>query len=205
MSVPTLKQAPIQEHTRILGLGAYRPDVIVTNEDVCQWIDSSDEWIRQRTGIVTRHRAAADVSVIDMAEGAALEAMEKAGIQASDLGAVIVSTVTHPYATPSAAAALADRLGATPAPAFDISAACAGYCYGIAQGDALVRSGAAKYVLVVGAEKLSDVIDNRERTISFLLGDGAGAVVIGPSETPGIAPSVWGSDGSQAKVADIEH
>ena len=92
MSVPTLKQAPIQEHTRILGLGAYRPDVIVTNEDVCQWIDSSDEWIRQRTGIVTRHRAAADVSVIDMAEGAALEAMEKAGIQASDLGAVIVST-----------------------------------------------------------------------------------------------------------------
>ena len=197
MSVPTLKQAPIQEHTRILGLGAYRPDVIVTNEDVCQWIDSSDEWIRQRTGIVTRHRAAADVSVIDMAEGAALEAMEKAGIQASDLGAVIVSTVTHPYATPSAAAALADRLGATPAPALDISAACAGYCYGIAQGDALVRSGAAKYVLVVGAEKLSDVIDNRERTISFLLGDGAGAVVIGPSETPGIAPSVWGSDGSK--------
>ena len=78
MSVPTLKQAPLQEHTRILGLGAYRPDVIVTNEDVCQWIDSSDEWIRQRTGIVTRHRAAADVSVIDMAEGAAREAMEKA-------------------------------------------------------------------------------------------------------------------------------
>ncbi len=162
------------------GRGAYRPSVIVTNEDVCQWIDSSDEWIRQRTGIITRHRAPADVSVIDMAEGAAREALQKAGIDASELGAVIVSTVTHPYATPSAAASLADRLGATPAPAFDISAACAGYCYGIAQADALVRSGAAKYVLVVGAEKLSDVIDNTERTISFLLGDGAGAVVIGP-------------------------
>jgi 3-oxoacyl-[acyl-carrier-protein] synthase-3 len=197
MSVPTLKQAPVQENTRILGIGAYRPDIIVTNDDVCQWIDSSDEWIRQRTGIVTRHRAPADVSVIDMAEGAAQEALKQAGIEASQLGAVIVSTVTHPYATPSAAASLADRLGATPAPAFDISAACAGYCYGIAQGDALVRSGAAKYVLVVGAEKLSDVIDNHERTISFLLGDGAGAVVIGPSDTPGIGPSVWGSDGSK--------
>ncbi|MEO5320716.1 ketoacyl-ACP synthase III [Arthrobacter sp. CC3] len=205
MSVPALKQAPLREHTRILGLGAYRPDVIVTNEDVCQWIDSSDEWIRQRTGIVTRHRAPADVSVIDMAEGAAREALAKAGIEASQLGAVIVSTVTHPYATPSAAASLADRIGATPAPAFDISAACAGYCYGIAQGDALVRSGAADYVLVVGAEKLSDVIDNTERTISFLLGDGAGAVVIGPSDIPGIGPSVWGSDGSKWDAIGMTH
>jgi 3-oxoacyl-[acyl-carrier-protein] synthase-3 len=205
LSVPALKQAPLQENTRILGLGAYRPDVIVTNDDVCQWIDSSDEWIRQRTGIVTRHRAPADVSVIDMAEGAAREALEKAGIEASELGAVIVSTVTHPYATPSAAASLADRIGATPAPAFDISAACAGYCYGIAQGDSLVRSGAARYVLVVGAEKLSDVIDNTERTISFLLGDGAGAVVIGPSDTPGIGPSIWGSDGSKWDAIGMTH
>jgi len=200
-----LKQTPLQEHTRVMGVGAYRPSVIVTNEDVCQWIDSSDEWIRQRTGIITRHRAPADVSVIDMAEGAAREALQKAGIDASELGAVIVSTVTHPYATPSAAASLADRLGATPAPAFDISAACAGYCYGIAQADALVRSGAAKYVLVVGAEKLSDVIDNTERTISFLLGDGAGAVVIGPSDTPGIGPSVWGSDGSKWDAIGMTH
>jgi 3-oxoacyl-[acyl-carrier-protein] synthase-3 len=205
MSVPTLKQSPANEYTRILGIGAYRPDVIVTNDDVCQWIDSSDEWIRQRTGIITRHRAPADVSVIDMAEGAAREALQSAGIEASQLGAVIVSTVTHPYATPSAAASLADRLGATPAPAFDISAACAGYCYGIAQGDALVRSGTAQYVLVVGAEKLSDVIDNTERTISFLLGDGAGAVVIGPSETPGIGPSVWGSDGSKWDAIGMTH
>ncbi len=205
MSVPTLKQAPIQANTRIMGVGAYRPDIIVTNDDVCQWIDSSDEWIRQRTGIVTRHRASAGISVIDMAEGASREALQKAGIDASQLGAVIVSTVTHPYATPSAAASLADRLGATPAPAFDISAACAGYCYGIAQGDALVRSGAAEYVLVVGAEKLSDVIDNTERTISFLLGDGAGAVVIGPSDTPGISQSVWGSDGSKWDAIGMTH
>ena len=102
MSTATLNQHTARSGARIMGVGAYRPDVVVTNEDVCQWIDSSDEWIRQRTGIITRHRAPADVSVIDMAEGAAREALAKAGIEASQLGAVIVSTVTHPYATPSA-------------------------------------------------------------------------------------------------------
>lgn len=197
MSTPALQQAPLRDYTRILGVGAYRPEVIVTNDDVVQWIDSSDEWIRQRTGIVTRHRAPRDVSVIDMAEAAAREALANAGIDAKQLGGVLVSTVTHPYATPSASAQLADRLGATPAPAYDISAACAGYCYGIAQADALVHAGTAEYVLVVGVEKLSDFIDNSDRTISFLLGDGAGAVVVGPSTTAGIGPSVWGSDGSK--------
>ncbi|KNC18603.1 3-oxoacyl-ACP synthase [Arthrobacter sp. RIT-PI-e] len=197
MSIPAMKQAPLREHTKILGIGAYRPEIVVTNEDVCQWIDSSDEWIRQRTGIVTRHRAPREVSVIDMAEAASREALAAAGIEAHQLGAVLVSTVTHPYATPSAAAQLTDRIGATPAPAYDISAACAGYCYGIAQADALVHAGSAEYVLVVGVEKLSDFIDNSDRTISFLLGDGAGAVVIGPGETAGIGPTVWGSDGSK--------
>ncbi|MFJ3956887.1 beta-ketoacyl-ACP synthase III [Arthrobacter sp. NPDC090010] len=202
---PVLRQNATRSGSRIHAVGAYRPDVVVTNDDVCQWIDSSDEWIRQRTGIVTRRRAAADVSVIDMAEGAARDALERAGLEASRLGAVIVSTVTHPYATPSAAAALTERLGAAPAPAYDISAACAGYCYGVAQADALVRSGTAEYVLVVGAEKLSDFIDNHERTISFLLGDGAGAVIVGPSEEPGISPSVWGSDGSKWEAIGMTH
>ncbi|WP_138443448.1 beta-ketoacyl-ACP synthase III [Sinomonas susongensis] len=205
MSTPTLRQAPVQSHSRVLSFGVYRPSVYVTNEEICQWIDSSDEWIRQRTGIVTRHRAPAEVDLIDMAEAASREAIEKAGIKASQLGAVIISTVSHPYATPSAAALLCDRLGATPAPAYDISAACAGYCYGIAQADALVRSGVAEYVLVVGAEKLSDYIDNSERSISFLLGDGAGAVVVGPSDVPGIGPSVWGSDGSKWSTIGMTH
>ena len=200
-----MKQAPVNEFSRIHGLGAFRPDVIVSNEDVCQWIESSDEWIRQRTGIVTRHRADKGTSVVDMAELAGRDALSHAGIDGSELDAVIVSTVTHPFATPSAAAQVADRLGATPAPAYDVSAACAGYCYGIAQADALVRSGAAKYVLVVGVEKLSDFIDNTERTISFLLGDGAGAVVVGPSDTPGIGPSVWGSDGSKSGAIGMTH
>ncbi|RAX49947.1 3-oxoacyl-ACP synthase [Arthrobacter sp. AQ5-05] len=200
-----MNQTTAREFSRIHGVGSFRPDVIVTNDDVCQWIDSSDEWIQQRTGIVTRARAGEDTSLLDMAEGASREALASAGIEASQLGAVIVSTVTFPYATPSAASALADRIGATPAPAFDISAACAGYCYGVAQADALVRSGMAEYVLVVGAEKLSDVIDNHERTISFLLGDGAGAVVIGPSDIPGISPSVWGSDGSKWSAIGMTH
>ncbi|NYE94591.1 3-oxoacyl-[acyl-carrier-protein] synthase-3 [Psychromicrobium silvestre] len=205
MTTPTLKQSQLRENTRILGLGSYRSELIVTNDDVCQWIDSSDEWIRQRTGIVTRRRAPKEIGVIEMAEAAAREALAKAGIEASQLGAVIVSTVTHQYATPSAAALLTERLGATPAPAFDISAACAGYCYGIGQADALVRSGTADYVLVVGVEKLSDVIDNHERTISFLLGDGAGAAVIGPSDQPGIGPTIWGSDGSKWDAIGMTH
>lgn len=201
----TLNQSPTRAGSRIVGIGAARGDVVVTNEDVCQWIDSSDEWIRQRTGIVTRRRASENLSLLDLAEGAAREALARAGIDGSQLGAVIVSTVTFPYATPSAAAALADRLGATPAPAFDISAACAGYCYGVAQADSLVRSGAAEYVLVIGAEKLSDYIDNHERTISFLLGDGAGAVVLGASDEPGVSPSVWGSDGSKWDTIGMTH
>ena len=197
MSQPVLNQYQTVKFSRIYSLGACRGNLTVTNDDIAGPIDSSDEWIRQRTGIITRKRASKDQSLMDMAVAAATEAIAKAGIDASEIGAVIFSTITHPYQTPSAATLLADKIGANPAPAYDISAACAGYCYGIAQADALVRSGVAKYVLVVGGEKLSDFIDPTDRTISFLLGDGAGAAIVGPSETPGISPSVWGSDGSQ--------
>ncbi|MEY4262496.1 MAG: hypothetical protein RLY88_204 [Actinomycetota bacterium] len=196
MSQPTLNQYQTVKYSRIYSLGATRGDLTVTNDDIAGPIDSSDEWIRQRTGIITRKRASKDLSLMDMAVSASNEAIQKAGIQAAEIGAVIFSTITHPHQTPSAAALLADKIGANPAPAFDISAACAGYCYGIAQADALVRSGVAKYVLVIGGEKLSDFIDPTDRTISFLLGDGAGAAIIGPSDTPGISPTVWGSDGS---------
>ena len=201
----TLNQYTPTAHSRILGLGASRPDVTVTNDDICQWIESSDEWIRQRTGIVTRHRADESTSALDMALEASREALEAAGLQGSQLSTVIVASISHPFQTPSMAAELADQLGATPAAAFDVSAACAGYCYGIAQADALVRSGMSEHVLVVGVEKLSDVIDNGERSISFLLGDGAGAAVVGPSQTPGIAPTVWGSDGSKAEAIRMTH
>ena len=192
-----LNQAETIAFSKIYSLGASRGNLTVTNDDIAGPINSSDEWIRQRTGIVTRKRAGKDQSLMDMAVEASNEAIKKAGIQASEIEAVIFSTITHPYQTPSAAALLAELVGANPAPAFDISAACAGYCYGIAQADALVRSGTAKYVLVVGGEKLTDYIDPTDRSISFLLGDGAGAAIVGPSDSPGISKSVWGSDGSK--------
>ena len=192
-----LNQSETTPYSKIYSLGASRGDQTVTNDDIAGPINSSDEWIRQRTGIVTRKRASKDQSLMDMAVEASNEAIEKAGIKPSEIEAVIFSTITHPFQTPSAAALLAELVGANPAPAFDISAACAGYCYGIAQADALVRSGTAKYVLVVGGEKLTDFIDPTDRSISFLLGDGAGAAIVGPSDAPGISKSVWGSDGSK--------
>lgn len=192
-----LNQSTAVAFSKIYAIGAARGDLTVTNDDVAGPINSSDEWITQRTGIVTRTRASKDRSLMDMAVEASNEAIKKAGIQPSEIEAVIFSTITHPYQTPSAATLLAELVGANPAPAFDISAACAGYCYGIAQADSLVRSGTANYVLVVGGEKLSDFIDPTDRSISFLLGDGAGAAIVGPSDTPGISKSVWGSDGSK--------
>ncbi|CAB4615969.1 MAG: beta-ketoacyl-ACP synthase III [Actinobacteria bacterium] len=192
-----LNQSTAVAYSKIYSIGAARGDLTVTNDDVAGPINSSDDWITQRTGIITRKRASKDRSLMDMAVEASNEAIKKAGIQPSEIEAVIFSTITHPYQTPSAAALLAELVGANPAPAFDISAACAGYCYGIAQADSLVRSGTAKYVLVVGGEKLTDFIDPTDRSISFLLGDGAGAAIVGPSDTPGISKSVWGSDGSK--------
>ncbi|MFN3865778.1 MAG: beta-ketoacyl-ACP synthase III [Demequina sp.] len=187
------------EFTRILGLGVARGEKSVPNDDIVGPINSSDEWIRKMTGIVTRVRANPETSVIDMSERAARDAIAQAGLEPGDVDAIILSTITHPYMTPGGAPVLADRLGSTGA-AFDISAACAGYCYGIGQADALVRAGTARNVLVVGAEKMSDYIDPTDRSISYLLGDAAGAVVVGASDTPGIGPTVWGSDGAGAPL-----
>jgi len=185
------------EFARILGVGGYRPARVVTNEEICERIDSSDEWIRDRSGIVTRRWAAPDESVVDMALAASGKALAHAGIGAEQIGAVLVATVTHPLQTPSAAADVAYRLGATKAGALDISAACAGFCYGVGMANDMVRGGTADYVLVIGVEKLSDFTDFYDRTSAFLFGDGAGAVVIGPSDEPGIGPTIWGADGSQ--------
>jgi len=183
-------------HSRMLGVGAYRPERVVMNSEIVDKIDSSDEWIRERSGIVSRHFAAEDESVIDMAEHASRQALDHAGITPDQIGFVLVATVTHPYQTPAAAPELAARLGSTAA-AVDISAACAGYCYGVAMASDMIKAGSADYVLVVGVEKLSDFTDPYDRGSAFIFGDGAGACVIGPSDTPGIGPTVWGSDGVQ--------
>lgn len=202
---PTLQQSHGPQYTRILSVGAARGDLIVPNDDLVGPIDSSDEWIRQRTGIITRTRASHDVFAVDLATEAAKEAIEKSGVDPKLIDAVIVATISNPQQTPSVAAVVADRVGANPAAAYDMNAACAGYAYGIAQADALIRAGVAHYALVVGAEKLSDVVDPTDRSISFLLGDGAGAVVIGPSEFPGISKTIWGSDGSKAGAVGMDN
>lgn len=192
-------------HTRIYAYGAARGEIAVPNDDLIGPIDSSDEWIRQRTGIVTRTRAVAETDAIDLATDAAREAIERSGVDPSQIDAVIVATISNPKQTPSVSAIVADRVGANPAAAYDVNAACAGFAYGIAQADALVRAGAAHYAVVIGTEKLSDIVDPTDRSISFLLGDGAGAAVVGPSDTPGIGPTVWGSDGSKADAVGMNH
>lgn len=190
---PSLRPRATVPGSRVLAYGAARGDLSVPNDDLVGPIDSSDEWIRQRTGIVTRTRASAEVGVKDLAEQAGREAIEKSGIDIEELDAIIVSTISFPYATPSLATLLAGKLGRPDLIAYDISAACAGFCYGIGQADALIRSGGARHVLVIGAEKLSDFVSPTDRSISFLLGDGAGAAVVGASDEPLIGPTVWGS------------
>ena len=199
----TLSQATGPAYTRIYAYGAARGELTVPNDELVGPIDSSDEWIRQRTGIVTRTRAVAETDAIDLATDAAAEAIAKSGVAASDIDVVIVATVSNPKQTPSVSAIVADRVGSNPAAAYDLNAACAGFAYGVAQADALIRSGAAHYALVIGTEKLSDIVDPTDRSISFLLGDGAGAAVIGPSDTPGIGPTIWGSDGSKADAVGM--
>lgn len=182
--------------SRIIGVGGYRPERIVPNSELVEAINSSDEWIQERSGIVTRRYAAPDESVVDMAEKAALHALENAGLPVEQIDAVVVATVTHPYQTPAAAPILADRLGLRCA-AFDISAACAGYCHAIGIASDMVRGGSATNVLVVGVEKLSDFTDFNDRGSAFIFGDGAGAAIVSRSERAGIGPVVWGSDGDE--------
>ncbi|WP_068254226.1 beta-ketoacyl-ACP synthase III [Janibacter corallicola] len=186
-------------HARITGVGAYRPVAVVPNSEIIGPIDSSDQWIKERSGIESRHRAGEGESVVEMSVQAAKGAMEQAGVGAEQLGGVIVATVTHPYQTPGAAPEVAARLGSGAA-AFDISAACAGYCYAISIASDMVRVGTADHVLVVGVERMLDFTDPEDRGSAFIFGDGAGAVVVSPSNTPGIGPTVWGSDGDKRQL-----
>lgn len=193
----TLTQSTGPAHSRILSVGAARGDVDVPNEELVDPIDSSDEWIRQRTGIIQRRRASEGIGAVDLAVEAGEQAIAKSGLDRAQIDGIIISTISNVAVTPSMAALAAHRLGLTPAAAFDISAACAGYVYGVAQADALVRSGVCRNVVVIGAEKLSDLVDPTDRSISFLLADGAGAVVVGASDHAAIGPTVWGSDGEK--------
>jgi 3-oxoacyl-(acyl-carrier-protein) synthase III len=181
----------------ILGVGAYRPARVVPNSEIVDAIDSSDEWIQQRSGIKTRRIADDSETVVAMSVSAARDALAHAGVDPRQVDCVVVATVSHMLQTPSAATLVAHELGTDGAAAFDISAACAGFCHGVSLGSDMVRGGSARYVLVVGVERLSDITSNTDRGTAFIFADGAGAVLVGPSETPAIGPVVWGSDGEQ--------
>ncbi|GAB2581369.1 beta-ketoacyl-ACP synthase III [Kribbella endophytica] len=196
-SIATVQGA---EHTAVLGMGAYRPRTVVPNSVILEQIDSSDEWIRTRSGIRERRWAEPDETVLMMSVEAAKEALRDSGIDPAQIGCVVVATVTHLYQTPAIATQIAVAVGAPTAAAFDISAACAGFCYGVAMASDLVRGGSAKYVLAIGVERLSDITDRTDRSTAFIFADGAGAAVVGPSDEPGIGPVVWGSDGTQHEL-----
>ena len=199
-----IKSPSSQRYSKIMSVGVYRPRRSVPNSEIIEAIDSSDEWIKERSGIHSRRIADADESVISMSVEAAKSALERAGISAEQLGAVICATVTYPFQTPSAATDIALQLGAPKVPAFDISAACAGFCYGVGIASDLVRAGSANYVLLIGVEKLSDFTDPTDRGTAFIFADGAGAVIIGPSDTPGIGPMIWGSDATAREAIMME-
>jgi len=184
-------------HASILGIGGYRPSRVVGNAEIVERIASSDEWIQTRSGIIERRWAEPHETVEHMSVGAARTALERAGIEPAQLDCLVVATVTHLMQTPALATLVAERLGATPAAAFDVSAACAGFCHGISLASDMVRSGTAKHVLVIGVERLSDITDPYDRGTAFIFADGAGAAVVGPSETEGIGPVAWGADGSK--------
>ncbi|MGZ4454790.1 MAG: thiolase family protein, partial [Nocardioides sp.] len=193
----TLQSPTGAAHAAILGVGAYRPSRVVPNADLVEAIDSSDEWIQQRSGIKQRRWATPEETVQMMSVAAARQALERAGLDARQVDCVVVATVSHMLQTPAVATAIAHELGTDQAAAFDISAACAGFCHGVAMAADFVRAGSARHVLVIGVERLSDLTDVGDRGTAFIFADGAGAAIVGPSDTPGIGPVVWGSDGEQ--------
>ncbi|TYS65695.1 ketoacyl-ACP synthase III [Sutcliffiella horikoshii] len=184
----------------ILGIGRYVPEKILTNAELEQMVDTTDEWIKTRTGIEERRIASDDVDTSHMAYFAAEKALKDAGITAEELDMIIVATVTPDNPFPSVACMIQERLGAKKACAFDMSAACAGFMYGIITAKQFVEAGTYKHVLVVGVEKLSKIVDWEDRNTAVLFGDGAGATIIGPvSEGRGILSFELGADGTGAK------
>lgn len=203
MSAPSvLRPATGPAYARITGVGGYRPSRVVSNQEIAPRIDSSDEWIRERSGIAERRWAAEQESVALMGAAAAEKALAHAGVTADRIGCVLVATSTHFRQLPALGADIAHRIGTAQAAAFDLSAACAGFTHALAVAHDLVRGGSAGHVLVVATERMSDLIDHDDRATAFLFGDGAGAVVVGPSDTPAMGPVVWGSDGAQGGAID---
>jgi len=190
-------------HSRIAGTGGYLPSRVVTNAELASRIDTSDEWVRARTGICERRLASPDQVTSDLALAAALPALAAAGIAPADVELIIVATTTPDMVFPSTACILQAKLGAAHGPAFDVQAVCSGFVYALGIADGMVKSGAVKNALVVGAEIYSRILDWNDRGTCVLFGDGAGAVVLVPSEAPGILSSHLHADGRYRDILSV--
>ncbi|HYQ66059.1 beta-ketoacyl-ACP synthase III [Actinophytocola sp.] len=191
----TLRLAPAVQGTRILGLGSAQPERVVTNDDLSQVMDTNDQWIRERVGIVERRFGDEKDTVVSMAVEAGSKAIAAAGLAPSDLDTVIVANCTTKKPIPNAAAQVAELIGIKAAGGFDLNAACAGFCYGLGVASDLVRAGSSRRALIIGSEKLSDIVDPTDRSTAIIFADAAGAAVVGPSDEPGIGPVAWGTAG----------
>ncbi|EFE94094.1 beta-ketoacyl-ACP synthase III [Serratia odorifera] len=192
-------------YTKILGTGSYLPVQVRTNADLEKMVDTSDEWIVTRTGIRERRIAAADETVATMGFEAAKHALEMAGVAKEDLGLIIVATTTSSHAFPSSACQIQQMLGVKDCAAFDLAAACAGFTYALSVADQYIKNGAVKHALVIGADVLSRTLDPDDRGTIILFGDGAGAVLLGASEQPGILSTHLHADGSYGGLLTLPY
>jgi 3-oxoacyl-[acyl-carrier-protein] synthase-3 len=190
-------------HSSIVGTGAYLPAQLLTNAELARRIDTSDEWVRSRTGIRQRYIAAPDEKTSDLALAASWEALAIAGIAPADLDLIVVATTTPDMIFPSTACILQAKLGASGGPAFDVQAVCSGFIYALTMADLMIKSGAVRNALVVGAEIYSRILDWNDRGTCVLFGDGAGAVVLAPSDTPGIMSSHLHADGRYRNILAV--
>ncbi|MEK6708421.1 MAG: beta-ketoacyl-ACP synthase III [Pseudomonadota bacterium] len=190
-------------YSRIVGTGGYLPEKVLTNHDLERMVDTSDEWIRSRTGITQRHIAADHEMASDLALHASRKAMEAAGIKAEEIDLIIVATTTPDMIFPSTACILQDKLGARDCPAFDVQAVCSGFVYALATADMFIRAGRCRNALVVGTEVYSRILDWSDRSTCVLFGDGAGAVVLSQSDRPGILSSHLHADGKHSKILAV--
>ena len=190
-------------YSRIVGTGSYLPPRIMTNAEFAARLDTSDEWIRERTGIVQRHIAAESQTSSDLALEASRAALAAAGMRAADLDLIIVATSTPDFVFPSTACLLQAKLGVANSTAFDLQAVCSGFIYALATADSFIRAGTHKSALVVGAEVFSRILDWNDRGTCVLFGDGAGAVVLAAGAQPGLHASVLRADGSHADILSV--
>ncbi|MGY1652811.1 beta-ketoacyl-ACP synthase III [Geodermatophilus sp. SYSU D01119] len=188
---------------RILGLGGYRPRRRVTNDELASVMDTNDEWIRTRVGIAERRWASDDETLVEMAVAAGGKALAASGLAPDEVDLVILASASLKEPIPGIGPQVAHRLGIPRPGAFDLNAGCAGFCYALEVASAAIRAGSARNALVVGVERLTDVVDKSDRSTAVIFADGAGAAVVGASDEPGIGPVAWGSDGDQYSAIEI--